>query len=351
MTAVPDRTARSDAESSAALAGDARWLAPRDDLFRDAAIASIESRALAYLRAGVPVHFRGPAGVGKTTLALQLAAQLERPTVTISGDGWFTGANLVGEVAGERTKKVHDRFIHNVTKTESDTRKVWEDRGLTVAMEAGYTLVYDEFTRSPPEANNPLLAALEERVLALSAPGRARRVIEAHPEFRAIFTSNPAEYAAVKAPQDALLDRMITFDLGYFEAETEIGVVAARSGLPLERCRPIVALVRALRARPAETVPAADGAVPAAPSMRTAILIARVAAALGAEPSCADERFVQLCFDALESRAPADRPGVAAGEAQADARSRYYDRLRAALRETCPARAPRTASQPKGEAA
>jgi nitric oxide reductase NorQ protein len=36
-------------------------------------IKEVAARALNYLRAGFPVHFRGPTGAGKTTLALHCA--------------------------------------------------------------------------------------------------------------------------------------------------------------------------------------------------------------------------------------------------------------------------------------
>ncbi|MGL5139277.1 MAG: gas vesicle protein GvpN, partial [Beijerinckiaceae bacterium] len=59
--------------------GNVVTLRPRGDLYENDEILSIESRALSYLRAGVPIHLRGPAGTGKTTLAIQIAARLDRP--------------------------------------------------------------------------------------------------------------------------------------------------------------------------------------------------------------------------------------------------------------------------------
>lgn len=37
-------------------------------------VRHMTERALAYLRAGYPVHFSGPAGTGKTTLALHVGS-------------------------------------------------------------------------------------------------------------------------------------------------------------------------------------------------------------------------------------------------------------------------------------
>ncbi len=64
--------------------------------------------------------------------------------------------------------------------------------------------------RSRPEANNVLLAILEERLLEMPSGRVNEGYTCVHPNFRAIFTSNPEEYAGVHKTQDALLDRMIT---------------------------------------------------------------------------------------------------------------------------------------------
>ena len=87
------------------------------------------------------------------------------------------------------------------------------------------------------------------------------------PRFRAILTSNPEEYAGVSRPQDALLDRVITFDLDDYDRETEIGIVAKRSGLEYAAAARIVELVRGIRRWPKVQHP---------PSMRSAIMIARI---------------------------------------------------------------------------
>ncbi len=273
--------------------GNAVILRERDDLFTNEALQSVQSRALRYLQAGVPVHFRGPAGTGKTTLALQIASQIGRPVIFITGDGWLTAADLVGKEIGSRHKQIVDNFVHNVRKVTTETTGLWSDDGLTTAIENGYTLVYDEFTRSPPQANNPLLIALEERMLIVPSQSRGEAYVRAHPEFRAIFTSNPEEYAGVSAPQDALLDRMITFDLDNHDRQTEIGIVAMRSGLAPEACAPIVDIVRELRD---------DMGMEANVSVRAGIMIARVVKASGLTVSHTDPLFSQLCLDVLESK-------------------------------------------------
>lgn len=298
------------------LRGPAMKLRPRDDLFVNDYLHSIETRATTYLRAGVPVHFRGPAGIGKTTLALQIASGLGAPVMLITGDGWLTASDLIGQEIGKRHKQVVDNFVHNVRKVESETSGVWADNALTIAMEHGYTLVYDEFTRSPARANNPLLMALEERAIILPNNSGRETYLKAHPNFRAIFTSNPEDYAGVAPPQDALLDRMITFDLGEYDFETEVGIVSVKSGLDMGSCETIVSIVRAIRheasARPAS-------------SLRAGIMIARIVKAEAMPVSHRDPGFVQLCMDVLESKS-ADRPG--AGSAASDPQSGAIAHLR-----------------------
>jgi gas vesicle protein GvpN len=305
-------------DEDASHAAQAMVLKPRADMFEDAELLSIQSRALAYLRVGTPVHFRGPAGAGKTTLALQIAARLGRPVQLVSGDASMTSGDLLGREVGANTSHVRDKYIHSVTKTETETRIAWVDSALTRAVELGPTLVYDEFTRAPPAANNALLTALEERILILSSTARARRIVRAHPDFRAILTSNPDEYAGVNAAPDALFDRMVTFDLSWCAPETEAGIVARRTGLAQGDAVAVVRIVRALRARP-------DAANP--PSIRTALMIGRIVSALGVSASAQDERFVQICFDVLETRAPRT--------AGAEARAAYLQDLRAEIAGAC----------------
>ena len=70
------------------------------------------------------------------------------------------------------------------------------DNRLTTACRHGHVLIYDEFTRSRPEANNVLLSVLSEGLLNLPKPGcNGDGYLDVHPNFRAIFTSNPQEYA------------------------------------------------------------------------------------------------------------------------------------------------------------
>ncbi len=132
-------------------------------------IREIVDRAVAYIAAGFPIHFRGASGTEKTTLALHVASKLGRPVVMIHGDEEFSTSDLVGGEYGYRLRKVIDNFIHSVLKTEEEMTRRWVDNHLTIACKYGFTLIYDEFTRSRPEANNVLLSVLQERMLDLPA--------------------------------------------------------------------------------------------------------------------------------------------------------------------------------------
>ena len=266
---------------------------PRSDYIDTPSVQELTSRALVYLAAGFPVHFRGPAGTGKTTLALHVAAQLGRPVMLIAGDEEFATSDLVGGQSGYRYRKVVDRFIHSVLKYEEDGQQQWADQRLTTACREGFTLVYDEFTRSRPEANNVLLAVLEERLLILPTMSRNGAYVKVHPHFRAIFTSNPQEYAGVHETQDALRDRLVTIDLEYYDRDTEVAITAARAAVSLDTAARIVDIVRDYRA---------SGEYDQTPTLRSCIMIAKVAGQQALQPAACDPRFVQLCLDILESK-------------------------------------------------
>lgn len=268
-------------------------LRAREDYVDTPPVHALSKRALSYLDAGFALHLRGPAGSGKTTLAFRLAAELGRPAMLLVGDEALTTSDLIGKQTRFQHRKVVDRFIHSVLKYEENVEQHWTDAKLTVACREGFTLIYDEFTRSRPEANNVLLGVLEERLLALPVDNGAGEYLRVHPDFRIIFTSNPREYAGVHGCQDALNDRVITMDVDYVDEATEIAIAASRAKLSPDLTAPIVRLVRAYRA---------SGEYQQMPTPRATIMIARMVAAQKLKPSADNKDFVQLCFDVLEGK-------------------------------------------------
>jgi len=267
--------------------------APFEDFVETEYIRDITGRALTYIEAGFPIHFRGVSGTGKTTLALHLAGKIGRPVVMLHGNEDLSGSDLVGGAYGYRFKKVVDRFVTKVLKMEEDMVRRWVDSRLTIACKHGFTLLYDEFTRSRPEANNVLLSVLGEKVLDFpGGHGASEQYLKVHPDFTAIFTSNPEEYAGVYRSQDALRDRMVTMDLDHFDLDTEVAITRAKAGLAGDGCLKIASVVRGLRE---------SGQCEFAPTVRASIMIAKTLKVLNRQPEKSDAFFVQVCRDILAS--------------------------------------------------
>ncbi len=258
------------------------------------AIEQLSHRALRYLQTGYSIHLKGPAGTGKTTLAMHLADLLRRPTMMLFGDDDFKTSDLIGNQTGYTRKKVVDNYIHSVVKVEDELRQSWVDSRLTMACREGFTLVYDEFNRSRPEVNNVLLSALEEKLLVLPPNGHRQEYVRVSPHFRVIFTSNPEEYCGVHATQDALMDRLITIHLPGPDELTQQQILVQKVGIETSAALTIVRVAQGFLKQIS---------VDATSSLRPCLMIANICKDHEIATSVDDPDFRDLCRDILLSRA------------------------------------------------
>ncbi|MBE9177831.1 gas vesicle protein GvpN [Oculatella sp. LEGE 06141] len=254
----------------------------------------VAARALRYLQSGYSIHLRGPAGTGKTTLALHLADLLSRPMMLLFGDDEFKTSDLIGNQSGYTRKKVVDNYIHSVVKVEDELRQNWVDSRLTLACREGFTLVYDEFNRSRPEVNNVLLSALEEKLLVLPPSNNRTEYVRVNPNFRAIFTSNPEEYCGVHSTQDALLDRLITIHMPEPDELTQQEIVVQKTEIDRESALIIVRLVAEFRHR--TNTDNASG-------LRSCLMLAKICHEHEILVMPENSEFRDVCQDILLSRA------------------------------------------------
>lgn len=276
---------------------EATYLIPEVENFVETEqVKKIENRVKLWLTVGYPVHIIGPTGCGKTTVAIHVAMELGMPVVWINGDEQVTTTDLIGGYSQVEAESLRDKYIHNVFKSKDILKADWVDNPLTLACKHGYTLVYNEFSRTKPDANNILLSVLEERILELPTKFGEDRYVKVHPNFNLILTSNSVEYAGVHRPQDALLDRTIGIYLDFYDFDTEVKIVEAHTGIAKDEAEGIVKVVRALR----EKLPEIQK-----PGTRACIMVAQgILASNGYD----NEKLGQLYLDILATKVktPAD---------------------------------------------
>lgn len=250
------------------------------------------SRSLTYLKAGYPVHFTGAAGTGKTTLALALAKKRKKPVMLMHGNHELNNRDLIGDFTGYTSKKVVDQYVRSVYKKDESVTESWKNGRLLEAVRNGYTLIYDEFTRSQPMTNNIFLSILEEGIIPLYGSKLTEPFVRVHPDFAMIFTSNPAEYAGVYETQDALMDRLITIFINHKDTDEETAILSKKIGVEEREAKVITSLLANLKKQCPETN--RNG-----PSLRSSLMIARMAMKEDIPIDGADEAFQQLCLDIL----------------------------------------------------
>ncbi|MFH1337568.1 MAG: gas vesicle protein GvpN [Nanoarchaeota archaeon] len=290
-TIVEREKAEESASHYASKDVEAKFLTPKSVNFIETdEIKEYERRIELWMKAGYPVHIIGPTGCGKTALAIRMAEKLGRPSMWINGDEAITTSDLIGGYSRIEMTTVRDKYIHNVYKDRDVIEPQWVSNPLALACQNGYTLIYNEFARTRPEANNVLLSVLEEGVLELPTKFGEERYVKVHPNFNVIMTSNNIEYAGVHKPQDALLDRVVAIHMDYYNKETETEIVQAHSKISKQEAERIVNIVRALRKK-------LNG--PERPGTRPAIMIAQ---GLMTADGYDEKYFEQVCVDAIANK-------------------------------------------------
>jgi nitric oxide reductase NorQ protein len=255
-------------------------------------VNKMTEKTIMYLNNGYPVHLRGSAGVGKTSLAFYIAGKIGRPMLFLSGSEEVSDSNLIGGYFGLKSQLLEDNFISSVYKRQEVLNKTWSDGRLLTACKNGYTVIYDEFTRSKAEINNVLLTILEEKIVDIPYNSSSNTYIKIDPEFRIIFTSNPEEYVGVYKSPNALLDRMITIDMDNIDAETEKSIVIAKTGINERDADKIIRLTRYVKSQ--------IGTVSYA-SLRSSIMLAKVVKGSRIRMEPTNEMFRQICRDIYNS--------------------------------------------------
>jgi MoxR-like ATPase len=179
---------------------------------------------------GEHIMIVGPTGVGKTTLALDVARALGRPyEVFHLGAAFDAELVLSGTIIlrGGETRFVRSRFLDAITRP-------------------GCVVIVDEINRAPGSVANALLSVLDGQArIAVDLDDGGRRIVDCAPGVVVVATANiGAGYFQTETLDRALLDRFMYVHLDVPENEHELLVEV---GLSPAQAAGMVRIARELR--------------------------------------------------------------------------------------------------------
>ena len=165
---------------------------------------NVKSAVKSALLAGRHIIFVGPPGIGKTTLAKNVAKLLGKstPFVRVQGSPDLTVEDLLGDIDPVKALKFGPLSIEAFTKG-----KIFKaDKGI---------LFFDELNRCPEKVQNALLQVLEEKKATIGSYD-----VDFEIDFIFIGTMNPEDTSTEKL-SDVLVDR---FDFIYMHYPENISI-------------------------------------------------------------------------------------------------------------------------------
>jgi nitric oxide reductase NorQ protein len=182
---------------------------------------------LAY-RNRLPLLLKGPTGCGKTRFVAHMAEKLARPLYTIPCHDDLTAADLTG------------RYLLRGGDT------VWVDGPLTRAVRDGGICYLDEVVEARKDVTVVLHPLTDHRrILPLDRTGET---LHAPPEFMLIVSYNPGYQNVLKSLKPSTRQRFVAIEFDFPPPAAETQIIVAETGLPRERCLPLVTLANRLRA-------------------------------------------------------------------------------------------------------
>ena len=176
----------------------------------------------------LPLLLKGPTGCGKTRFVAHMAARLGRPLYTVSCHDDLTAADLTG------------RFLLKGGET------IWSDGPLTRAVREGGICYLDEVVEARKDVTVVLHPLTDDRrILPLERTGE---ILAAPPEFMLVASYNPGYQNILKTLKPSTRQRFLGLEFDFPPMAAEVAIVAAESGLPEARVRPLVLVAQRLRA-------------------------------------------------------------------------------------------------------
>jgi nitric oxide reductase NorQ protein len=176
----------------------------------------------------LPVMLKGPTGCGKSRFVEAMAAELDRPLVTVACNDETSAADLLG------------RWVVRGGET------AWADGPVTRAVRQGAVLYLDEVA----EAREDVIVVVHplsdhRRQLFVD---RRDEALDAPPEFMLVVSFNPGYRRGLKELKPSTRQRFVALQFNYPEPEVEAEIVRAEAGVEASVAKRFVALATKVRA-------------------------------------------------------------------------------------------------------